>query len=119
MIINGINLVKTISCFNVEKKKLKLILSDEYEICSCDVTMGHMMQWKHMISYNKLFSMWNIGKFWYKKDTITQSHNISTYISPRLNKLYTEIEDVNTFLLINVEHLEDIHFSNSISTSFD
>ena len=44
MIINGINLVKSISCFNVEKKKLKLILSDEYEICSCDVTMGHMMQ---------------------------------------------------------------------------
>ena len=34
-------------------------------------------------------------------------------------KSYTEIEDVNTFLLINVEHLEDIHFSNSISTSFD
>ena len=34
-------------------------------------------------------------------------------------KSYTEFEDIHIFPLTNIEHLEDNHFSNNISTNFD
>ena len=62
MIIHETNSDKTISLFNFEKKKLKFTLSDENDNSSCNIANVHIMQCIHIISYNELFSMRNIGK---------------------------------------------------------
>ena len=64
MITHKIDPDKTISFFNLEKKKLKFTLSDENDNFSCNISKAHMMKCKHKISYNKLFNLRNIEKCW-------------------------------------------------------
>ena len=65
-IIHETNLDKTISFFNLEKKKLKFTLSDENDNCSCNIAKYHVIQCTQMINYNILFNLQHIGKCWYK-----------------------------------------------------
>ena len=97
MIIHETNLDKTILFFYFEKKKLRFNLRDENDNRSYNVAKDHIMQCKHMISYNKLFNLRYIGKYWYKRYTITQSYNISTYISPRFFKKLQKLKILTLF----------------------
>ena len=81
MIIHGTNLHSTISFFTLDKKRLKYILHNENDNYSCNTANTHMMQCKHMISFSKLFNWRKNGKYWYKRNRITRSQNIGTYIS--------------------------------------
>ena len=51
----------------------------------------------HMISFNQGFNLILIGKYWHKRDTITQSTNDGSYISPRLKTYISEKDDVELF----------------------
>ena len=46
--------------------------------------MAQMMQCKHMISFNQGYNLYLIRKYWHKRDNITQSINIGSYVSSRL-----------------------------------
>ena len=63
--------------------------------------------------------MKRIGKYWHKRNEITQSPYIGTYTSTRLKKSYTEIRDTNIFPWTKIEHLYDNYNSNNNPISFD
>ena len=65
---------------------MKFILRDENDIYSCYIAKAQMIQCKHMISFKKLFNLRDIGKCWNRRNKITQSLNVSTYVNPRLKK---------------------------------
>ena len=54
-----------------------------------------MMQYKHKLSFNPGLNLNLIGKFWNKKDKITQSINNGSYVSPRFKK--SGLDDVELF----------------------
>ena len=64
------------SFFNLKKKRVKYIFHDENNNYSCNNAKAHMMQCKHMISFNKLFNMKTIGKYWLKKEIELFNHAI-------------------------------------------
>ena len=47
------NLDSTVSFFNLENHKLKYILQNKHDHCSCYVANSQLMQCKHMISVKK------------------------------------------------------------------
>ena len=98
---------------------MKNTLSDENENSSCSVANAHMLQSKHMISFNKIFDFKKTGKCWHKRNAIIQSWYIGTYISPKFKKSYTKIEEDDIFPLINMEHLYTDHVSYNNPACFD
>ena len=70
-----------------------------------------------MISFNKIFDINKMWKYWHQRNTIRQSCNIGTYTSPKLK--ITQIEDDNFFPFTYIEHEYNDHESNNIPTSFD
>ena len=60
-----------------------------------------------MIIFYKLFNLRHIGKYWYKRNKVTQSLNFGKYVSPRLKNKFTEIEDTNFFPILNIDGLVD------------
>ena len=91
------NLDNTISFFNLEHQTLQFKLRKKYDNCFCYGTMTQMIQCKHMASLNHGFSLNLIGSFCHKRDKITQSINVSSYISPKLKKYNSEIDDIDFF----------------------
>ena len=56
------NLDSTVSFFNLENHKLKYILQNKHDHCSCYVTNSQLMQCNHMISFKEHFDLSLIGK---------------------------------------------------------
>ena len=63
----------TVSFFNLENQKLKYILQNKHDHCSCYVANSQLMQCKHMISYKEKFYSSLIEKYWYQRNKITNS----------------------------------------------
>ena len=93
----------TISFFNLENDELPYKLKSKNDNCSCYIAVSQMMQCKHMISFNNKFDLDLIGRCWHKRDKITQSKNIGSYICPSLKNNIPEIDDVDQFPIINFD----------------
>ena len=77
--------------FNLENQKLKYILQNKHDHCSCYVANSQLMQCKHMISFKKV-DLSLIGKCWYQRNKINNSSYVGTYVSPRLKNNIPEID---------------------------
>ena len=93
----------TISFYNLENNELPYKLKSKNDNCSCYIAVSQMMQCKHMISFNNKFDLDLIGRCWHKRDKITQSKNIGSYICPSLKNNIPEIDDVDQFPIINFD----------------
>ena len=77
-----------------------------------------MIQCKPVIIFNKLFNLRHIEKCWYKRNKITQSLNVGTYVSPRFKNI-TEIEDIEMFPISKIDGLVDDNLSQNTTTCYD
>ena len=113
MITHEINSDKTLSSFNLEKKRLKYILKDVNDVFSCYVANTNMMKYKHMINFNNIFDPGKIGKCWYQRKVIVQSCNIGSCTSPSFIISIAELEDDDLYKFTIIEHESDDHESNN------
>ena len=102
--------------FQSRKTKLKHNFNNLNEHCSCYIATAHLMQCKHMISYNKVFDLNIIGKCWYQRNKITQSNHVGSYVNPRLKQNIPEIDEVELFSISNVEDIYEERIINEIET---
>ena len=71
------------------------------------------------MNFNQGFNLNLIGKYWYKRDNITQSINIGWYISPRLKNNFSEIHDFEIFPILNTKDLGNESLSQFIPSCYE